>query len=141
MLYRKIVCLEDLVVVFVGAMVVGQAVLLALYPRSIGATALTALQMAMFHSGHLIVAGALIIDAVLAVFGILFVKRNVHLAFLIPLWSVLAVMAGAGVGAAWLGHYLDGTPIPWEHIAADQAPYPVLFLVYTATMVLSFKRR
>lgn len=55
--------------------------------------------------------------------------------FFVPQHFVLGVMALGGVWATFLGHYLDGTVIPWQHISADQAPMTALFLAHTAAIL------
>jgi hypothetical protein len=67
----------------------------------------------------------------LAVVGVVFSVGWVRLATFVPQHLVLGAMGWGGVLAAWQGHYLDGTPMSWGHIGADQIGYITLFIIHS----------
>ena len=54
---------------------------------------------------------------------------------LVPQQLVLWLSASAGIYAAYLQHYADGTACDWGHIFADQLPISLLAILYTITLI------
>lgn len=73
----------------------------------------------------------LVAAILMALAGALLRLGWVRLCLLMPIHFLLGTMAWGSILTVYRGSYLDGTVIPWQHIAADQSSYPALFLIYT----------
>jgi hypothetical protein len=117
-----------------------QGILLLAAPHAINATPLLALSTVFraleIRDAHLLLGWLLIVSSALAGGGALARVGRLRIWLFLPQHFFLGVMATGGIWASFLGHYLDGTVIPWQHISADQAPIAALFLVHTVAIVL-----
>lgn len=116
------------------------AVLLFIWPLTIGATPLLAAAF-VFHltdkthsvpDGH----SGLILGLIIAVTTLMAFVGTVcrigwpRMFLLVPQQFLLGAMAAGGFWAAWQGSYLDATPVFWSHILADQLAWSALFLFH-----------
>jgi hypothetical protein len=114
---------------------IAQAGLLLHSSSAGGATNLMSLQIVFSALGShgyggRLVAAIMISAAILALIGALFRLGRIRLLLFMPQLFCLGVMAIGGLSAAWSGAYLDHTPMPWDHILADQLPSGILFGIY-----------
>ncbi len=58
-----------------------------------------------------------------------------RIATFLPQHFILGVMTFGGLYASYLGHYLDGTVMEWEHILTDQMPLAALFIVHSSAII------
>lgn len=112
-----------------------QAVVLVAWPAAIGATPLLALRDVLTAVGvrdpvHA-VGSLLIASAVQALAGAFWRLGKGRVWMLLLQHFLLGIMACGGIVAAVMGHYLDGTLIPWPHIVTDQAPLSALFIAHS----------
>lgn len=77
----------------------------------------------------------LVIAGVLGLFGTLLRLGWIRIASFIPQHFILGTMAIGAIYAAYIGQYLDGTPMHWEHILTDQIPVIALFLVHSNAII------
>lgn len=64
----------------------------------------------------------------------LFVAKKGGWGWALPQQVLLLLAASAGMKAAWLGHYADGTEIASAHIFADQVVFSVIALTHLASL-------
>lgn len=106
------------------------AVLLVLYPSAVAATSTLAVRGAIHTFDGMEpqpVALSLLVSALLAAWGALCSHGWARVFLFVPQQIVLGFMAGGGLAAAVLGHYLDGTVMAWPHILVDQSAWLSLF--------------
>ncbi len=76
-----------------------------------------------------------ILTSIMALCGTLLRLGWIRICLLIPQHFILGIMSIGGLYAAWIGMYLDGVPMQWEHILADQMPLLALFLVHSTAII------
>lgn len=110
-----------------------QIVLMVMYQSAIGSTALLSLQ----QSVHMVdgkvpyeAAVILLVSTTLAICGATLKLGKIRFLMFAPQQFFLGVMAWGGWIAVWHGAYLDGTPIPWPHIATDQIAWTAIFFIH-----------
>jgi hypothetical protein len=54
---------------------------------------------------------------------------------LVPQQFVLIISASGALHAAFVGHYADGVPRPWQFILGDQLPVILAALLYTYALL------
>lgn len=103
------------------------AILLLQSHETVGATSLTSIKDLIGPWTDLyrdwVLAETLIVSSVMAVLGTMCTVGRGRVLLFIPQQILMFIMALGGMWAAARGHYLDGTPMPWQHIAADQIIY------------------
>ena len=76
-----------------------------------------------------------IFTSVLAICGTLLKLGWIRIVTLLPQHFILTIMTIGGLYASWIGTYLDGTKMQWEHILADQMPLVALFIVHSSAIL------
>lgn len=115
-----------------------QAVLILLYWTAGGSTPLLALAGAIHAVDGVSpdeTAIVLLVTLTLAAWGTLFPLGRYRVLLFLPQQFLLGIMGFGGLVAAWHGAYLDGTVIPWPHIATDQIAWLALFFIHMNAIV------
>jgi hypothetical protein len=114
------------------------ALLLYLDASTIGATnvlgVVMALQFFRLPSSVPFMQVLMCAAAVLGLFGAMFRVGYLRLAVFVPQHLILGAMAWGGVVAAAKHQYLDGVPMGWGHINADQVGYMALFVIHSSAI-------
>lgn len=127
-------------IVCVSAMHIFQAAMMLTWPvKAYSATSLIAL-LKVFHvlgspDGTHFLSAVMIASALFGLWGATCRMGWARLAVFVPQHILLGIMTGGAVWAWLLGHYLDGTVVPWQHIATDQIVLIALFAVHTSAIV------
>ena len=127
----------------VAVMHIAQAALLLQSAAAANATSVAALIYAFAGFGIFVgmpdlVAGlplVMIFTAAMALVGALFRIGRPRLALFFPQHFLLFIMLVGAAIAVSHGAYLDHTPKPWQHIAADQLPVLVLFYLHARAII------
>lgn len=126
-------------IISVSAMHLYQAGLMLVWASAAGATPILEIIQAAnrvgLPHGTRFVAVCLIGSALLALFGVACRLGRVRVLLLALQHLLVGIMAYGGIRASLLGRYLDGTTIPWPHIAADQAGLLALFAIHTGAIL------
>ena len=124
---------------FVSLLHTFQAFVLLLWPVAVLATPLYAIRDVLHALGWegahpYLIALILLVSSNVASYAAVAPRLRFRLWFFVPQNLLLAVMAVGGIVASTAGAYLDGTVIPWPHIAADQAPVFALLSAHTVAI-------
>lgn len=89
----------------------------------------------VFHAlgspdGKHVVAVFFMFAADLSILGALANLGSVRLLTFLPQVFLLSIMAGGGIWATFSQHYLDGTPVPWQHLIVDQSIYILVAFIH-----------
>jgi hypothetical protein len=126
-------------IVTISAMHVYQSAMLQFNPAALHATDLAALVMAFRYihlmDGILFLQVIMVLSSGAALCGAFYRLGYVRLIIFMPQHLLLAAMAWGGIVAAIHGSYLDGTPMAWAHISADQIGYMALFSIHSSAIV------
>lgn len=114
-----------------------QAILLFFLPAAGDATNMKAFLIFLktVHVGLESTSVILIVTAILALFAALMRLGWIRLALFLPQHFILGIMTIGGLYAAYIGSYLDGTVMQWEHIFTDQLPLTILFIVHSSAII------
>jgi hypothetical protein len=108
-------------------------------PQAMTATSITAFRIVLkafdLPHNHFTIAATLLVTALLASIGTICRISHARIFTFLPQHAILGVMAGGGVWAMVVGHYLDGVVVPWQHISVDQAPLFALFISHSAAIL------
>lgn len=126
----------SVVICSVSALHIFQAVMILTWPSAGAATGLLGIWLVCHDilrapDGMHFVAAVMLVSAGMALIGTLCSLGRVRLSLFMLQHLLLGIMAGAGVLASVRGTYLDGTIIPWQHIATDQAIILAFFVAHS----------
>lgn len=121
-------------ILLISSMHIMQAALISASANAANATGLLAVMNIFFYfkiNSALVVAAVLLTTALVAAAGALMRFGRGRIFLFLPQHFLLGTMAIGGIAAMMRGAYLDGTVIPWPHIAADQITMTILFAIHS----------